>query len=378
MKFTFTDEQQQFRDYVRRFMTDKSPISEVRRLMETDAGYDPDVWQALCTELGLTGVHIPEAYGGQGFTFVELGIVMEEMGRSLFPGPYFASSVLAGCAILNAGNESDRERLLPDIASGKQIATLALAEPNGRWDTSGIGLTLTPDGHGLRLDGAKSFVLDGCVADYFVVVGREPGSTGDAGLSLVVVGADAPGVTRRPLASIDPTRKLARLEFNGARGESLGNSGQAASALARTLEQAAVALASEMVGGAQTMLDTATEYARARMQFGRPIGSFQAIKHRCADMLLDVELARSGARYAADAAAQDDSDLPALASLVKASAADAYMRAAASCIQIHGGIGFTWDHDTHLWFKRAKGSEVFLGSPNDHRERLMQQWGDSA
>jgi alkylation response protein AidB-like acyl-CoA dehydrogenase len=381
MEFNFTDDQEQFRSVIQRFLNDKSPTTEVRRLMETSEGYDRAVWEQLSQELALPGIHIPESYGGAGFGAVELGIVMEELGRSLLCAPYFSSSVLAANAILNAASEDQKLELLPDIAAGSRLATLAVTEPNGRWDTTGIELTATPstDG-GLQahmLNGSKSFVLDGQFADLLVVVGRSPGSVADHGLSFYALPANSPGVERHALDGMDPTRKISRIEFHDAKAELLGQAGAGAAALAKTLDQAAVALANEMVGGAQALLDAAVSYAQLRMQFGRLIGSFQAIKHKCADMLLEVELAKSAAYYAAEAAAADDPELPALASLAKACASDAYMNTAANCIQLHGGIGFTWDHDTHLWFKRAKSSEVFLGDPNYHRELYMQRCGVS-
>jgi alkylation response protein AidB-like acyl-CoA dehydrogenase len=374
MRFSFTDEQDQFRAIVQRFLKDKSPTTEVRRLMETSEGFDREVWKQLSDELGLPAVHIPEAYGGQGFGFVELGIVLEEMGRALFCAPYFSSTVLAASAILNAGTEEQKRDLLPAIASGECIATLALTEPNGRWDAGGVELEATSKNGEYQLNGVKSFVLDGHTADLIVVAARAPGTRSEDGLSFFTVPGDAAGLERRLLETVDATRKQARLEFNGVKAERLGTGAGAHQALASTLDQAAVALANEMVGGAQQMLDSAVEYAQMRVQFGRQIGSFQAIKHKCADMLLEVELAKSAAYYAADAAAEGDPELPALASLAKSLASETYMHAAAECIQIHGGIGFTWDNDTQLWFKRAKSSEVFLGDPAYHRELLMQRW----
>ena len=375
IQFAFTDEQEQFRDAVRRFMTEKSPTTAVRRLMETDEGYDPDVWKQLSEQLGLPGIHIPEQYGGAGFGMVELGIVMEEMGRALLCTPYFATAVLAANAVLNAGTEDQKASLLPDLASGVRLAALAVTEPGGEWNPQATQLTATPEGDGFRLDGTKSYVVDGHIADLLVVVGRAPETTGQDGLMLFTVRGDAPGVTRSLLPSMDPTRKLARIDCNGVQAERLGDGENDAMALDRTLDQAAIALANEMVGGAQALFDSAVDYAKLRVQFGRTIGSFQAIKHKCADMLLDMELAKSAAYYAAQAAAASDSEWPALASLAKAGASDMYLHIAIETIQIHGGIGFTWDNDTHLWFKRAKSSEVLLGEPHYHRELLMQRWG---
>ena len=372
MQFSFSDEQEQFRAIIQRFLREKSPTTEVRRLMATERGYDSEVWRQLAEQLGLPAIHIPEAHGGSGFGPVELCIVMEELGRYLLCAPYFASSVLATTAIMNVASASEQAELLPPIASGEQIATFAFTEPNGRWDATGIELTAGQSAGDYLLNGTKSFVLDGCSADLLIVVARAPDTSGSQGLSFFQVAPDAAGLVREQLQSMDATRKLARLTFTNTPGLLLGELGNAAPALSRTLSLAAIALANEMAGGAQALLDSAVSYAKMRVQFGRTIGSFQAIKHKCADMLLEVESAKSAAYYAAQAAADNDSDLPALASLAKACASEAYMNTAANCIQIHGGIGFTWENDTHLWFKRAKSSEAFLGDPSYHRELLMQ------
>ncbi len=373
MNFAFSEEQEQLREAVRRFLEAKSPESEVRRLMETTEGYDPGVWQQMAQELGLQGLAVPEAYGGQGFGFVELGIVLEEMGRALLCAPYFSSVVLAGRAILNAGDEAHRKELLPGIASGETIATLAFTEPNGRWDAAGITMEARPDGDGVRLEGTKMFVLDGHVADLIVTVARRPGTEGTDGLGFYAVRADAEGLTRTPLATMDQTRKQAKLEFAGVAAEQIGDG--AWPALSKTLDQAAVALCNEMVGGAQFVLEEAVQYAKDRVQFGRPIGSFQAIKHKCADMLLEVESAKSAAYYGSWVAAEDNDELPVVAPLAKAYCSEAYFHAAAENIQIHGGIGFTWEHNAHLYFKRAKSSEILLGDAAYHRELLAQRIG---
>jgi alkylation response protein AidB-like acyl-CoA dehydrogenase len=375
MQFTFTEEQQEFRAVLRRYFEQSSPTSTVRRLMETEAGWDAAAWREMNQQLGLCGVHVPEEYGGQGFSFVELGIVLEEMGRALVCAPYFASAVLAATAIMNAASEAQKTALLPPIVSGETIATLAFTEPDGLWDASGVETTATPAGGRFTLDGVKSFVLDGRTADLIVVLARAPGSSGEDGLSFFTVRGDAPGLTRTPLKALDPTRKLARLDFAGVPADLLGEAGAAAAPFAKTLDQAAACLASEMVGGAERLRQSALDFANLRMQFGRPIASFQSMKHKQADMLLEVELAKSAAYVAAQSAADDAVDMPALASLAKAAASEAYLQTAIHTIQIHGGVGFTWDNDTHLWFKRAKSSEVFLGDPAWRRERLMQAWG---
>ena len=374
MAFVFTEEQEQFRDIVARFLRDTSPTVEVRRLMETDAGFDGGVWDRLNSELGLSALHVPEALGGQGFSFVELGIVCEEMGRALLCAPYLSSAVLATDAILQAGDPGQQADLLPAMASGERRGALAVTEPNGGWHAEAVETTATRNGAAYRLDGAKSFVIDGHTADFLVVVAREPGSSGADGISFFTVAGDAPGLDRRLLETVDATRKQARLTFRGVPAEPLGEPGAGAPALERILVDAVTALASEMVGGAQQMLDSAIEYTKLRMQFGRAIGSFQAVKHKCADMLLEVELAKSAAYQAAAAVAEGAEDAPALASLAKAAASDTYLQAAADCIQLHGGIGFTWDNDTHLWFKRAKSSEVLFGDATYHRERMLEHW----
>jgi alkylation response protein AidB-like acyl-CoA dehydrogenase len=375
IQFAFTDEQEEFRAAIRRFLQEKSPPTEVRRLMETAEGYDPEIWRQLSEQLALPGIHIPEPYGGAGFGMIELCIVTEEMGRALLCAPYFSTTVLATNAILNAGTEAQQASLLPELASGMRLAALAVTEPNGQWDPQAIELVATPVADGYLLEGAKSYVVDGHVADLLIVAGRVPGTAGDEGLALFTVTADASGIDRRLLESMDPTRKIARIDFHGVHAQLLGTVNDGEKPIVRTLDQAAIALANEMVGGAQTLFDSAVNYTKLRVQFGRTIGSFQAIKHKCADMLLEMELAKSAAYYAAQATAADDPEWPALACLTKAAASEMYLHIATECIQIHGGIGFTWDNDTHLWFKRAKSSEVFLGQPYYHRERLLQRWG---
>jgi alkylation response protein AidB-like acyl-CoA dehydrogenase len=374
MQFTFTDEQSEFRTVLRRFFDDLSPSQEVRRLMETDDGFDPAHWQRISQELGLTGIHIPEAYGGQGFGFVELAIAFEQMGRRLVCAPYFSSIGLAANAILNGASEDQKKALLPGIASGEVRAAFAFTEDNGRWDSSGIEMTATEDDDGYRLNGAKSFVVDGATADLLIVAARRPTSQGDGGLSLFIVEAGGEGLARNALQVMDQTRKQARLTFENVKGQLLGEEGAAAGPLRSTLLQAAVCLTNEMAGGAEALRESALDYAMLRVQFGRQIASFQTMKHKQADMLLDVELAKSAAYQAAQAAAEVSPDFPAFAHLSKAAMSDAYMQTAIHTTQIHGGIGFTWDNDTHLWFKRAKSSEVMLGSAAWHREQMLDTW----
>jgi alkylation response protein AidB-like acyl-CoA dehydrogenase len=368
VNFAFSEEQEELRRTVRAFLEDKSPSAEVRRLMETEEGYDPAVWEQMGSQLGLQGLAIPEEYGGSGYSYVELIVVLEEMGRALLAAPYFSTVALAANAILHSGDDAAKKELLPGIASGETIATLAMTEDNGRWDAEGITATATKSGDGYTIDGHKMFVLDGHTANLIIVAAKTGGN-----VSLFTVAGDANGLTRTPLATMDQTRKQARLEFSGTPAKLLGTEGEGWPVLSRVLDLAAVALAAEQVGGAQKCLDMSVDYAKVRVQFGRPIGSFQAIKHKCADMLLEVESAKSAAYYAGWAAAELNDELPTVASLAKAYCSDAYFHAAAENIQIHGGIGFTWEHDAHLYFKRAKSSELFLGDATYHRERLADR-----
>ncbi|MEY2475446.1 MAG: hypothetical protein QOG87_761 [Actinomycetota bacterium] len=370
MNFAFSEEQEELRKSVRKFLEQKSDSPEVRRLMETEEGYDPDVWNQMAQQLGLQGLAIPEEHGGSGYSYVELIVVLEEMGRALLPAPYFSTVALAANAILASGDDSAKKELLPGIASGETIATLAFTEDSGRWDEEGIQMEAKKSGDGYSLTGSKMFVIDGHTANLLIVAAR----TG-AGISLFAVDGDASGLTRTALQTMDQTRKQAKVTFADTPARLIGTEGEGGAALGKTLDLAAVALAAEQVGGAQKCLEMAVEYAKVRVQFGRPIGSFQAIKHKCADMLLEVESAKSAAYYAGWAAAEDSDELPVVASLAKAYCSDAYFHAAAENIQIHGGIGFTWEHDAHLYFKRAKSSELLLGDPTYHRELLAQRIG---
>jgi alkylation response protein AidB-like acyl-CoA dehydrogenase len=373
MRFSFTPEQEEFRTSLRRALEARSPTKEVRRLMATEAGFEREAWQKLNQELGLTAILIPEDYGGQGFGHAETAIVLEEMGRGLLCAPFF-STVLGTTAILNAGTDEQKRALLPSIAEGTTTATLASSEDSGRNDAAGVAMTATSSGGTWRLDGTKSFVLDGHTADLLVVLARRAGSSGEEGLSFFTVAGNAAGLERRRLKTMDETRKLARLTFKSVEAKLLGEAGAAAAPFARTMQQAAILLANEMVGGAERLREDALAYTQMRMQFGRAIASFQTTKNKAADMLLDVEMAKSAAYYAAAALDEGDDDLPAIASLAKACASEAYLQTAIHAVQMHGGIGFTWDNDTHLWFKRAKSSEILFGDANEHRERMMQHW----
>jgi len=375
MNFAFSEEQEEFRATLRRFLDERSPLSEVRRAMATREGYDPSLWKTMAAELGLQGLHLPEVYGGQGFGLLELGIAQEELGRALVPGPFFSTVCLAANAILNVGSEGDQRALLPDVASGARTATLAWLETVGTWDGAGVALECRPEHDGFVLDGAKSIVTDGASTDLLLVVARLLGTRGDAGLTLLRVERGAAGLSIETPESLDPTRRVSRVSFVGVRAAAVGAPGAAALGLERTLHQARTCLAFEMLGGAQRCLDMAVAYAKQRVQFGRPIGAFQAIKHKCADVLLELELARSAVHYAGWAAGKDPAQLPLAASLAKAAASDAYLLASAENLQIHGGVGYTWEYDPQLFYKRAKSSEVLLGDASCQRAAIAERLG---
>ncbi|MGW1712324.1 acyl-CoA dehydrogenase family protein [Streptomyces sp. NPDC002156] len=375
MDLTFSEEQDELRKVVRSFLAKHSDETEVRRLAADPTGHDPVVWRRMAGELGLQGLAVPEEYGGSGFGYVDLGIVFEEAGRALLCGPYFATVALAAEALLRCADETARTELLPGIASGETVATLALTEDSGRWDEQGIRLTAHETTDGWRLTGAKTYVPDGHLADLLLVAAR----TESPGISLFAVEAtetESRGLTRTPLSTLDQTRRQARLEFTDTPARLLGTEGEAWPGLAHTLATASVLLAAEQVGGAAAALDAAVEYAKIREQYGRPIGSFQGIKHKCADMLMEIECARSaayGGLWALDAG--DETETAIAAALAQAFCSEAFTRVAGDNIQVHGGIGFTWEHPAHLYFKRAKSSEALLGTPSYHRELLAARLG---
>jgi alkylation response protein AidB-like acyl-CoA dehydrogenase len=375
-----SEEREEFRRSVRGFLERVSPEPEVRRLMKSDEGYDPDVWRQMAAQPALQGLAIAEEHGGGGFTPNELVIVFEEMGRTLFPSPFFSTIGLAATALSVAGDESAQAEHLPGIAAGETIATVALTEDSGRWDQLGVTLTASGSGPDYTLDGHKMYVTDGHLADLILVLARD----GAAGFGIFAVAADAPGMERIQLETMDQTRKQARLQFAGTPARAIGPVG-GWETVARVLDTIAVLLAAECAGGAARCLEMATEYANERVQFGRPIGSFQAIKHKCTDLLVEAESAKSAAYYAGWAAAEAqagdpdgeraDNELAIAAPLAKAYASEAFTHAAAENIQIHGGIGITWEHPAHLYLKRAKTNELLLGDPAYHRELLAQRVG---
>ena len=369
MSQSLSDEHDQLRTGLRRFLSEKAGSSEVRRLMATDEGNDPALWTQMSGQLGLQGLPIPEQHGGAGYGPVELGIVLEELGRALLPSPFFATVALAAQALMASDDEAAQARYLPGIADGTTTATLVVGGADGGWNLQRVTTRAELTGDGWTVTGGASFVVDGHTADLLLVVAR----THD-GLGLfAVAGADS-RVARTKLDVLDQTRPLARVELDAAPGLRIGPAGDGAAFLQRALDLAVVALAAEQVGGAQRCLEMAVEYAKVRVQFGRPIGSFQAIKHKCADMLLDIESARSAASHASSVAG-DPEELAIAAALAGAYCSTAYTRVSKENIQIHGGIGYTWEHDAHLYLKRAKSSELLFGAPPEHRVRLAELVG---
>ncbi|GBD27372.1 Acyl-CoA dehydrogenase [bacterium HR30] len=366
MDFAFTPEHEELRQTVRRFLQDRSDEATVRRLMVTDDGFDRGTWKQLAEQLGLTALIVPEEFGGSGLGPVELAITLEEMGRFLFCAPYLSTAALAVTVLREAANDAAKQELLPAIAKGERIVALALAEAPGLWEPSDVRMKAREVGGRWTLTGEKTAVIDGQTADDFLVVARS-----SQGLSLFRVRAEADGLQREPLPTLDLTRKLARVRFRKTPAEPIAAAPDVQPQLERAFLLGLVALAAEQAGGAQQCLDLSTQHAKTRWQFGRPIGSFQAIKHRCADMLVAVEFAKSAAYHAAFRAQEgDEAELPVAARMAKAYCSDAFFQVANDTIQVHGGMGFTWEHPAHLYFKRAKSSALLFGDSVHHRDRL--------
>ena len=377
MDFGFSEEQEMLRSAARDFLAKECDIPYVRKMMDDERGYSDKVWRQMA-ELGWMGLTLPEAYGGSGLTFVDLVVVLEEMGRLVTPGPFFSTVALGAVALLEGGSDAQKQAWLPKLAEGKLIATVAQLEPSGRWDADGIALEARKDGGGYRLSGTKLFVPDGHTADLLIVAGRAPGSKGSDGVALFLVDGHAPGVKTTLLKTMDQTRKLAEVVLQDVvvpAERALGTPGAGWTRLERIVDRGKVGLCAEMCGGAQRVLEMSVEYAKIREQFGRPIGSFQAIQHKCANMLVESESAKSATYYAAWAVANDVPEAPLAAAMAKAYCSDAYRHIAGEGIQIHGGIGFTWEHDMHIYFKRAKSSEVTFGDATWNREVVAQLIG---
>lgn len=368
VSYTPTEETTLLRNTAREFLSNRLPMATVREMMMTPDGFDRAVWEEMA-ELGWVGLAIPEEHGGAGYGTTELSVIFEEMGRMVTPGPFFATVGLAVPVILGLADEAQKSGLLPGIAAGEIIATVAAFEGSRDWGLENVETTATRDGDGWVLEGVKPHVLDGHLADLILVVART-----DQGLAVFPVGAGADGLAVEQVDVLDPTRRQATVTLEGVRAAAPLGSGPAGDALPRALGVASALLACEQAGGAQRCLEMSTEYAKTRHQFGRPIGSFQAVKHRCAQMLVKVEHARSVA-YHAVRVTEDPAEFAIAAPLAASVASESYVWAAGENIQIHGGIGFTWEHDAHLYLKRAKSSSLLLGDPRYHRRTLGDALG---
>ncbi len=361
------------RDLVRELLRSQSPATRVRQVMATPAGYDTAVWQQL-GEVGLPGLAVPTSYGGQGWGMVELAIVFEELGRAVYPGP-FSASTLATLALNDAANPALTDRYLPALASGERRGTLAWLERNLSWGPASVELAASRGGDGWSLSGTKQLVPFANAADVLVIAARTtPAARHPDGLTLFAVDADAAGLEIVPVSSMDPTARDTIVTLRDVQvgpDQVLGDIDRGWNILGPTLLQAAVLACAEMLGAARAALEASIAYARTRHQFGQPIGSFQAVKHQCADMLVDVENAHAATYYAAWALAADAPDARLAASTAKAFVSEAARRVCGSALQVHGGIGFTWEYDLHLWLKRAKHLEPRFGDADTHRQLVL-------
>jgi len=364
-----TDERSALRDALRRLLSSKSTQADVRRTMEQPAACDPALWQHLA-QMGIPGLLVPAEFGGAGAGPIELEMVMEEAGAVLLCSPLLSSMVLAVTALTASGDAAAQRRLLPEIATGTRIATLAVTGTRGLWTLQGVQVSAQQHAGQWSLSGIADYVTHGQLADVLLVVANTP-----VGPTLFEVAPPAPSLTLTALPTFDPTLRLARIEFSATPAQQIGQAGSGWAATGAALDMALIALAGDQVGGTRSVLDQTIEYAKTRIQFGRPIGSFQAIKHMAADLLLEAESATSAARYAAGALSERSPDAPAAISLAAFACADAYVNTAAASIQMHGGIAFTWDHPAHLYLRRARADAQLFGTSAYHRERYVQQLG---
>ena len=376
MNFGFSEEQEMLRDATRRFLDNECPSSFVRKMMEDDSAHATEMWKKVA-EQGWPAILIDEAHGGVGGSFLDMVVILEEMGRSLLPGPFLATALLGTPAILAGGSDEQKNAILPGVAAGETVLSLALAEQSGRYDAGGVALAATPKGEDFLLSGEKFFVPDAHVADQIVVVARTgQGATAEDGISLFVVDAKAPGVTVTQLKTVDMTRRQCHVAFQDVAvpaAQVVGQVGAGWPIVQRTLDQAMAGLCAEMVGTGQQALDMAVAYAKERVQFGKPIGSFQAVKHKCVDMMVQVENARSLTYYAAWTVDENVPEARQAVPMAKAYCSDMCKTVTSEAIQVHGGIGFTWEHDMHLFYRRGLASEAAFGSAPVHREVVAQE-----
>jgi len=378
MDIGFSEEQELLRDTARKFLDSECSTQFVRRMMDTEDAITDEFWRQLA-ENGWLGITYPEDAGGSALGLVDLVVLMEEIGRAVMPGPYPATVLLGGAAIAMAGSPAQRREWLPRITAGEVKATLAVTEPNARWDAAGITATAREARGGFTLSGAKMFVPDAHLADVLVVAARSrDGSTMEDGVSLFLVPKDTAGLAIRRLPSVDETRKLCEVKLDNVAvpgSALLGELHQGWAPLQGVIDRAAVALSAEMCGAAQRVLEMTVDYAKLRVAFGKPIGTYQGVKHKCADMLVDIENAKSLTYYAAWAVDEGEADASLAVSMAKAAASDAGRKVCAAGIQLHGGIGMTWEHDLQLYLKRAKADEVAFGDGTWHRERIARLMG---
>ncbi|QFU76716.1 acyl-CoA dehydrogenase [Halioglobus maricola] len=379
MEFAFTEEQEMIRDTAAAFLAEVSTSEAVRTAMATDIGYDAELWQRVCGEMYWQAIHIPEQYGGMGLGYVEVVAMMEQMGRHLLCSPYFATVCQAANALLLAGSETQKAQWLGALCERGITATIASNGGVAHWAADSVTATWRHCAGGFELNGEYRYVIDGHTAELIIVAAREEGSSGEQGISLFLLPADAPGLQREWLPTMDQTRKQAALALQGVVLDAqalVGEEGAGWDTLSQVQDLAAIALAAEQVGGSQQLLDSTIAYTSERVQFGRTIASFQAVKHKAADMMLQTEVARSAIYYAACVAQEAlagtelAGELPEAASVAKSYCSDAYFAVAGDAMQLHGGVGFTWEYDVHLFFKRAKSSEHLLGNGAQHRERI--------
>ena len=376
MQFAHSEEQQMIRASARSLLTEQAGSAQRRETLGRAGGYDAQLWRTF-GELGWMGLAIPQAYGGAGLGWVELCLLQEEQGRLLVASPFFATSALGAPLIARCGHEAQRQSLLPRIACGELRIACALGGSDGRPPPEGVSVSLESRAEGFTLSGISDFVIHADSADLLLVLARAPHSQGAEGLSVAAIPASTAGVTVHQHVMLDLTRPMSRIEFESvalSRKQLLGEPGAAASGIEEALDLARIALASEALGGAEHVLEMTTMYVKERTQFGRPIGSFQAIKHRLADMMIAVEAAKSAAWYAACVAQERREELAEAAAIAKSYCCDAFFDCAANAIQLHGGIGFTWEHEAHLYLKRARATATLLGSPAWQRERLVRQF----
>jgi alkylation response protein AidB-like acyl-CoA dehydrogenase len=368
MNFDFSDDQKQMRDAARKFLAEKCPPKAVRAVLDGKAPYDKELWKGLA-EMGFLGVAIPEEFGGAGAGHLELCVIAEEMGRALAPVPFSSTVYLAAEALMIAGSEAQKQKWLPKIASGEAIGTLALFEGKGNPSPKAIKCVAS----GGTLNGVKKPVADGAIADFAVVAARTGSSGRDSDISLFVVDLSDGGVEVKELTNVDPTRGQAELTFKNVKGEPLGAAGDGWSILTQVLDRAAVLVAFEQVGGADRALEMGRDYALDRIAFGRPIGSFQAVKHMLADMYVSATLARSNSYYGAWALSTNASELPEAAASARISATQAFQHCAKNNIQVHGGMGFTWEFDCHMYYRRANAVALGLGSLSYWEDQLIDR-----